>query len=105
MSTIKFSVVNKSVKLSFFQGKYMYADMSNDQLDDYARLLSPTVTAPSAEGVCMRFWYHMYGSDVNRLRVYYKQRDYTSATLWQRSNSQGPFWIMGEVSGRDGSLF
>jgi len=69
----------------------------NSHKNDPARLVSPTVTATNEDGLCLTFWYHMYGDYVNELRVYVRQRDYESAPLWSRTGTQGQKWNYGQV--------
>ena len=80
----------------------MYVNMKYNGTDDHkgdpARLNSPLITAPTDAGICVRFWYHMHGQDMNEFRVYYKQRDSFSDYVWSRKNSQGTYWILGEVN-------
>ena len=52
-------------------GWYLYIESSAPRkLNDTARLLSASV--PSGQTYCFKFWYHMYGANVNSLSVGYK---------------------------------
>ena len=43
--------------------------------------------------VCLSFWYHMYGYDVNKLIVYNERRNGTLHFLWlQRYNQRDIWW-------------
>ena len=54
----------------FFPGSYVYTESSyKSATNDTARLISDSLTLTDA-GVCLRFWYNMYGSDIGSLRVY-----------------------------------
>ena len=82
----------------FSQGSYMYVEMDDGvSQGEIARYKSPIITSQDSSGICVRFWYNMYGSDIGDLKVFYIQRDLYSDFLWQRKSSQGPFWIQGEV--------
>ena len=47
----------------------MYLEANNARPGALAELLSPTVDV-SREGLCLRFWYNMYGNDMGTLLVY-----------------------------------
>ena len=83
------------------QGYYVFVDMDyiegDGHLGDPGRLVSPTVTSADEYGLCVSFWYHMYGDYVNELRVFIRQREYESASLWSRKGSKGPQWYYGQV--------
>ena len=50
-----------------FSGHYLLAEGSGRYTYDVARLDSPTVNVRGF--MCLRFYYHMYGDDVEELRV------------------------------------
>lgn len=51
------------------RGHYLYMDSPGYMLGESAALLAPPQLYP--KGIyCVRLWYHMYGEDVNSLRVY-----------------------------------
>uniref|UniRef100_H2Y3P5 MAM domain-containing protein n=1 Tax=Ciona intestinalis TaxID=7719 RepID=H2Y3P5_CIOIN len=83
-------------------GYYIYVDMDyvgeDPHMNDPAQVFSPMLTVTDENGLCLTFWYHMYGDHVNQLGVYVKQRDYTSGLLWSRQGSLGSSWNYGQVS-------
>lgn len=52
-----------------FSGKYIYTESSGRRPNDTARYVSPQMTIDNT-GSCIKFWYSMYGSDINRLNLY-----------------------------------
>lgn len=63
---------------------------------DSARLISPVVNF-NPSGVCLRFFYHMYGSNINKLNVYAKKNDDLGKPIWQKNGQQGNRWHLGKV--------
>ena len=55
--------------------------------------------------MCLQFWYHMYGLDVNTLNVYVKQGGNLGTALWTRSGDQGNLWRHATVSVASQNLF
>ncbi|XP_026193526.1 uncharacterized protein LOC34622548 [Cyclospora cayetanensis] len=51
------------------KGHYLYMDSPGYMLGESASLLAPAQVYPKGL-YCVRMWYHMYGEDVNSLRVY-----------------------------------
>lgn len=56
----------------FTLGYYIYTESSGRQTNDTARIYSDVITLQPA-GLCVRFWYNMYGSDSGTLNLYAKQ--------------------------------
>lgn len=54
------------------EGHYMIAESQNKFENASARLLSPIYPASNSVDACFKFYFHMYGSQVGRLRVYLK---------------------------------
>lgn len=83
-----------------FQGHYIYIDItatgtiSENQLSLFR---SPDVTATDEYGVCITFWYFLYGSNVNQLRLFIEQRDAVTGTLWMREGTRTQKWHFGQV--------
>lgn len=50
---------------------------------------------PSA-GMCLRFWYHMFGAHVNTLNVYQQIPSGAKTLIWTRSGTQGNVWKQGQ---------
>ncbi|CAH1248363.1 MDGA1 [Branchiostoma lanceolatum] len=71
-------------------GYYMYIETSNVLTRAVARLVSPTVS--DSGQYCLQFAYHMYGADIDQLRVLVG-----SSVEWIRSNNQGNSWHQASV--------
>ncbi|KAK7473655.1 hypothetical protein BaRGS_00035133, partial [Batillaria attramentaria] len=77
------------------QGYYIYIETSGHNVNDSARLVSPTF---SSQGVsCATFWYNMYGSHVNRLSMYLGMASSATTQMWTKSGNQGASWHRAEV--------
>ena len=48
-------------------------------------------------GVCIEFYYFMYGRDIDRLNVYWKTNGGEQDLVWTRKGTKGPRWIYGQV--------
>lgn len=49
-------------------GFYVYSDASGGNKRDVARLTSGSIVSRPKQ--CLSFWYHMYGYDIGRLKVF-----------------------------------
>ncbi|CAH3118157.1 unnamed protein product [Pocillopora meandrina] len=79
-------------------GTYAYAEASYPrQLNDTARLISPTLQSNTRPGTCISFWYHMYGADINSLNVYTKVGGSLGTAIWQKKGNQANAWKYGQV--------
>ncbi|XP_066300036.1 MAM and LDL-receptor class A domain-containing protein 1-like [Branchiostoma lanceolatum] len=86
------------------QGWYVYIEASSPaQPNDTARLEGPTI--PLTGPACLRFWYHMYGTHVNRLNVYFKSGGNLGSPVWTQSGSVSDLWILGTVNVPTASTF
>lgn len=54
-----------------FQGHYMVINTNTEVFTKRARLISPLYKT-SAQTLCLKFYYHMYGVNLGTLRVYAK---------------------------------
>lgn len=54
-----------------FQGHYMVINTNSEVFTKRARLISPLILI-SAQTLCFKFYYHMYGVNIGTLRVYMK---------------------------------
>ena len=76
-------------------GHYAYIEVSGKAANSTARLISPSmVVGPT--GQCFKFWFNMYGANVNRLNIYAKQGS-TKTLLWTKSGNRGLGWKYGQV--------
>ena len=71
----------------------MYLEASAWQLDQYAILATPPLNYSGS--VCVSFYFHMYGTNVNRLKVY-KNSERNSSTF-EKKGAQGQDWVFGIV--------
>ena len=62
-------------------GHYMYVEASSRTRGSNAKLVSPKYQG--ADDQCMEFYYHMYGSNIGTLNVYFM----VSTTQTQEQNS------------------
>ncbi|XP_066292845.1 P-selectin-like [Branchiostoma lanceolatum] len=72
-------------------GFYMYTEASSGFTGTTASLTLPTI--PSDGQNCLRWFYHMYGSDMGTLNVYVSQPQYPDMLVWTRSRDQGNRWL------------
>ncbi|OPL32981.1 hypothetical protein AM593_06397, partial [Mytilus galloprovincialis] len=49
---------------------------------------------------CLTFWYHMYGDDINNLKVFQLNSDHT-VELWIKSDNQGNKWYFKSLELKD----
>jgi hypothetical protein len=49
------------------------------------------IKSPPRDGLCLNFWYHAYGKDVDDLNVYVKKGE-ESSRIWRMSGNQGNQW-------------
>ena len=65
-----------------------------------ARLIS-IVDQPDT-GLCLEFWYHMYGVNIGQLNVYIDTNDTTGNTIrtlvWSRGANVGDVWRKAHIS-------
>jgi hypothetical protein len=64
--------------------------------ENKARLISPTYSPTN--GVCFKFWYHMYGPSVGELNIWLRQGNVLQRNFWTRSGNFGDQWRYGHVT-------
>ena len=73
-------------------GYYIYIETSLPRkINETAVLVSPIVN--SQNDVCLKFWYHMFGQDINNLQVL--TTDVMTGqqnVIWRRFETQGNIW-------------
>lgn len=81
-------------------GYYLYVksiliDSSNSSA---ARIISPPSKIKS-NGGCFKFFYHMYGSDVDKLNIYLREASSNDngKPIWQKYGNKGDKWLFGHV--------
>ena len=78
-----------------FSGSYIYIEASRRNFGDEARLLSDWME-PN-ETVCVKFWYHMHGSEIGNLSIYLKTNQ-SETLVWRLSGDQGNRWRFGQTA-------
>lgn len=81
-------------------GKYLFIEANNGVKGDYAELVSPLTDAGS--GLCLKFWYNMFGTDTGSLDVVIKNGTLTSRAininLLHEAGDKGRGWNLAEVT-------
>jgi hypothetical protein len=83
-------------------GYYIFIETSYPQKQgDKARIYSSIQTKVNQD-ICIIFWYHMYGPDIDRLNVYLDQytnvnnsNTFNRTLVWTKQSAQGNKWIEG----------
>ncbi|XP_071486324.1 MAM and LDL-receptor class A domain-containing protein 1-like [Diadema antillarum] len=76
-------------------GYYVYIETSGVTAGQKARLESHPQPPPPESGVCLTFYYHMYGPHVDRFNVILQQGS-METLVWTRTQSQGNEWLLGQ---------
>ena len=77
-------------------GSYYYLETSFSRFGDRARLISKVL--PVTKNTCFTFWYHMYGKDINTLRILLKKAS-QQIVVWSRKIQSGlDRWLEGKVA-------
>lgn len=79
-------------------GTYAYIEASYPRRqNDTARLISALIPPNSRPGMCVSFWYHMYGAAIDTLSVYPKTGGSLGSAIWKRTGNQANEWKYGQV--------
>uniref|UniRef100_A0A667XU66 Transmembrane serine protease 15 n=1 Tax=Myripristis murdjan TaxID=586833 RepID=A0A667XU66_9TELE len=83
-------------------GHYIVTPLSPGQWERSFRIRSLPLTPPT-QPMCLRFWYHMFGEDVHRLRVLLVGHlppgvEAAVTVLFQRDGNYGDNWNYGQVT-------
>ncbi|CAC5426136.1 unnamed protein product [Mytilus coruscus] len=70
-------------------GHYIYLEATAVQKGATSKLTSNTIN--TVDGVCLTFWYHMYGKSMGTLNVYTESGNITTR-YWSQSGNQGNSW-------------
>lgn len=86
-----------------FQGHYMVINTNTEVFTKRARLLSPLYKI-SAQTLCFKFYYHMYGVNLGTLRVYVKPEstDMQDVLLEDTESEARNDFIVFEIKGMNG---
>ncbi|XP_022096407.1 MAM and LDL-receptor class A domain-containing protein 1-like [Acanthaster planci] len=77
------------------QGYYVYIEASGQTPGAKAHMTSPDMTSATL-GKCVRFWYHMFGPNIDTLNVLRRENG-KDTVEWTRKGDQGPKWTQGQV--------
>ncbi|CAF0853287.1 unnamed protein product [Didymodactylos carnosus] len=79
-------------------GSYAFIDTSQTRkINDTAILISQSITDTGSNGLCMKFFYHMYGVGIGVLTVYLQKEGYQPMSIWTLSGEQEDNWLQGKV--------
>lgn len=79
-------------------GKYLYIETSYPSMPGDKAWLESTFFLPTPTyGICIDFWYSMYGNTIGELNLYVNASGSVSLLWWQQSN-KGPGWFNGRVT-------
>ncbi|KAK9537077.1 hypothetical protein VZT92_006813 [Zoarces viviparus] len=81
--------------LSNGSGFYVVTPLSPGQWLKSFRIHSLPLT-PHTQPMCLSFWYHMFGEDIHRLKVFLSQPAIT--VVFQRDGNYGDNWNYGQVT-------
>ncbi|XP_022097777.1 MAM and LDL-receptor class A domain-containing protein 2-like [Acanthaster planci] len=78
------------------QGWYLYIETSSPRVqNDRARLESNLIARNRP--VCVEFWYHMYGADIDTLNVFVRPNGTSlGQPLWSKSGTLDDQWYLGQ---------
>ena len=95
---LKFSSKSKLFISTTKIGRYLFIESSwPRQTDEKAVVLSETIPVKGS-GKCVRFWYHMYGTDIGTLRVLMRVGYAISeSVVWELTGNQGNKWQYGQA--------
>ena len=80
-------------------GQYLYLESSDTKDNHVARLNSTEIPATAGSSPrCFTFWYHMYGPDVNSLKIFTSVGGLAGDAIWSRTGSHGNQWRQGQVN-------
>ena len=93
-------------------GVYLYAEASSPVMAGYRAVLeSPLFQATPSHGLCMHFWYHMYGRDMGSLNLYINVLSSSSppqasaSPIWSQHGDKGDHWLNAQVSVKSSKSF
>ena len=79
-------------------GTYAYLKSNYAAKEGYRAILESTnMQATPSYGLCLEFWYHMYGAEMGALNVFVNASNQTSL-LWTQYGNKGDMWFNGQVT-------
>ncbi|KAJ8022855.1 MAM and LDL-receptor class A domain-containing protein 2 [Holothuria leucospilota] len=85
-------------------GYYMYIETTSVPAYWTARLASSSQDATDNQGLCLSFFYHMYGYNINTLSVFLSTRG-NEELIFRRSQYQGDRWLRATTQFRSSSTW
>jgi hypothetical protein len=80
------------------EGLYAYIDSSqNRKINDTAVLISQLMPDTGVNGMCIEFFYHMYGKGIGTLTVYLQREGVQPIAMWALRGEQNDEWLQGKV--------
>lgn len=85
--------------ICFSAGYYLLFEASGASTGAKARIMK-TYSGASSKGMCLTFWYMMYGSSLGTLNVYQKVGSSLGNAIWSVSGDQGlrRTWLKGQIT-------
>ena len=83
-----------------FSGSYIFIETSAPRRRGHKALLHSALFSPTGSTTkCLRFWYHMYGSQMGTMNIYLSKNGSLPGTkVWSLSGNQGNQWSSGTVA-------
>ncbi len=86
-------------------GRFLFMEASYPSRIGERALLESSVFLPTPTyGLCMQFWYHMYGSDMGQLNIYANASN-ISTLLWTQSGNKGDQWLNARLNIKSSKSF
>ncbi len=80
------------------EGSYAYIDSNkNRKINDKAVLISQSMPATALSGMCIEFFYHMYGPGIGQLTVYMQKEGFQPLSMWTLGGHQDDEWFQGKT--------
>lgn len=81
----------------FGSGHYLYIEASAPRTPGQkARVITPTY--PQTTGVCVEFYYHMYGTGMGQLILHTKAKGVITGDIWTMGGNQGNTWNLAQAT-------
>ncbi|CAF4987055.1 unnamed protein product, partial [Rotaria sp. Silwood1] len=79
-------------------GVYAFIDSrTNGKGNQTAMLISQSMPGTGSNGMCLEFFYHMYGAGIGSLTIYLQQEGFRRIPIWTLSGEQINDWLQGKV--------
>lgn len=85
-------------------GRYLYIEASSPRrMNDKARIM--TKVSPQTSGVCVTFYYHMYGTGMGTLILHTMSGGAITGDVWSMSGNQGNSWKLAQATVQSNSPY